>query len=451
MKNIEEMPSKSQLVAHRSRGLINTSNTCFMNVILQSLTGCQLFLRVIKNLSDLEDLGKYPTLHSFNQFYTEYFSNPTSNILNNNSNSTTTTSSSSTTATTTSTSNNNKSQTPTSPIQQHHQSQTNGLSNQPSVATQSQQQQQPQPPINPKHFNDLVKSFNSKVSPVPQTTVSPHSMVQVSKKKLKLQLYNNSLPQTICQQDAQEFLVFLLDLIHEEFLTLIKDIDIPKEDDKSTPTSTSIVDDNWEVVGKKGKTAIITNSQQELPKTPISQIFSGVLRSSFNRTGSKESITVEPFYCLHLDIRPEEINSLEDALKFFMKPEIIEGYTCSTKKIEISASKSWSFESLPRILIVHFKRFAFESDTSKKLDKLIRFPTQLSLSTASNHQTQKKYSLFSVVSHHGRGLSQGHYTCDIYQPQQAQWIRYDDSTFTEVKEQDVLNREAYLLLYQLVN
>ncbi|KAM9981042.1 hypothetical protein ACTFIY_003357 [Dictyostelium cf. discoideum] len=100
---------------------------------------------------------------------------------------------------------------------------------------------------------------------------------------------------------------------------------------------------------------------------------------------------------------------------------------------------------------MHLYMFAFDSHTSKKLDKLNRFPTQLSLSTASNHQTQKKYSLFSVVSHYDKGLSQGHYTCDIYQPQQAQWIRYDDSTFTEVKKQDVLNREAYLLLYQLVN
>lgn len=53
------------------------------------------------------------------------------------------------------------------------------------------------------------------------------------------------------QQDAQEFLTYILDLMHEEFLSVLKKPEITKATEKSEG------DDEWEEVGKKNKSSIV--------------------------------------------------------------------------------------------------------------------------------------------------------------------------------------------------
>lgn len=51
------------------------------------------------------------------------------------------------------------------------------------------------------------------------------------------------------QQDAQEFLTYILDLMHEEFLLFHKKPD-PKPNDPED-------DGGWEEVGKKNKSSVV--------------------------------------------------------------------------------------------------------------------------------------------------------------------------------------------------
>lgn len=44
---------------------------------------------------------------------------------------------------------------------------------------------------------------------------------------------------------------------------------------------------------------------------------------------------MQPFLVLHLDILPEPVQSLEDALKFFAAPESLEGYKAASSKVII--------------------------------------------------------------------------------------------------------------------
>ncbi|EGG17025.1 ubiquitin hydrolase B [Cavenderia fasciculata] len=415
IRGFDEHISKMKTLPYQAKGMVNTSNTCFMNVILQSLIGCQPFVKLLKSISDSEGPSqtKYPTLHHLKQFHDDYFS-------------------------------------------------TIQVSNNTSKYVSSPQ------PINPKYFGDIVKSFNSKIAPPSPSPIIPFSVPISNKKRTKLTIYEAVQQQSLnsCQQDAQEFLTYFLDLIHEEFVSLLKEIEGPKEEKQMVqpilePTTKD--NDGWEIVGAKNKTSTVNDHTTNLNGSPISQIFSGTMRSSVNRSESKESVTLQPFYCLHLDVRPESVHTLEEALSLFMKEETLEGYTCSTKGVEVTASKSMSIEVLPKILIVHFKRFAYDTE-AQKLDKFISFPTTLTLKSHNSHApppsqpqtfastilaaaSAKKYSLLSVVSHHGKGLSQGHYTCDVLQPN-LQWMRFDDALVSEITEQEVLNREAYLLLYQ---
>ena len=49
--------------------------------------------------------------------------------------------------------------------------------------------------------------------------------------------------------------------------------------------------------------------------------------------GNKASATIQPFMLLHLDIFPEAVRTLKDALRLFASPESDEGYRASTGKV----------------------------------------------------------------------------------------------------------------------
>ena len=47
------------------------------------------------------------------------------------------------------------------------------------------------------------------------------------------------------------------------------------------------------------------------------------------QAGAKASATIQPFLLLHLNICPEPVCSIEDALRLFSTPETLEGYRTS--------------------------------------------------------------------------------------------------------------------------
>ena len=101
------------------------------------------------------------------------------------------------------------------------------------------------------------------------------------------------------QEDAEEFLGFLLDGLHEEFLKLQKAICPSNGHSDANGMSHSGVD-VWVEVGKKNKLQTTRNTQMD--SSPISEMFFGKMRSIVKSPGSKDSITLEPFQSLHLDI-----------------------------------------------------------------------------------------------------------------------------------------------------
>lgn len=59
--------------------------------------------------------------------------------------------------------------------------------------------------------------------------------------------------------------------------------------------------------------------------------------------GNKASATVEPFLLLPLDIYPDAVRTIEDALKLFCAPETLEGYRPSaTGKVSYALTFSLS-------------------------------------------------------------------------------------------------------------
>jgi len=52
-----------------------------------------------------------------------------------------------------------------------------------------------------------------------------------------------------------------------------------------------------------------------------------------NFVGNKPSATVQPFLLLHLDILPDAVHTIEDALHLFSASETLEGYRVSAGKV----------------------------------------------------------------------------------------------------------------------
>ncbi|GFS30997.1 ubiquitin-specific protease 24 [Actinidia rufa] len=269
-------------------------------------------------------------------------------------------------------------------------------------------------------------------------------------------------------------LVFVMHQMHDELIKLEGQIPVSNGERASLVSSFNDEDDgdNWETVGPKKRT-VITRTQSFIP-SELSAIFGGQLRSVVKarekitsaccvdlqlipfllliEAGSKASATIQPFLLLHLNIFPEPVCSIEDALRLFSAPETLEGYrTSGSGKAElVNASKSIKILELSEIMILHLMRFSYGSEGSTKLHKPVSFPLELVLGRellVSPSSEGRKYELVATITHHGRDPSKGHYTADTCHPD-GKWLHYDDASVTVIPTSKVLHEQAYVLFYK---
>lgn len=205
--------------------------------------------------------------------------------------------------------------------------------------------------------------------------------------------------------------------------------------------------DDWLEVGRKQRAAV-TRSSGTNTSTPITKIFGGLLRSEFRVPGLKDSITTEPYQPLQLDIQSPDVRNVLDALRGLTRPERIHGDFNSARGKDVVATKQVFIETLPPILILHLKRFQFDAEGNGtiKIWKKIGYPLELEIPReALSRQSRQtsgegslpKYRLVSVVYHHGKNASGGHYTVDVRRQDGREWIRIDDTAIRRVRSEDV--------------
>lgn len=109
------------------------------------------------------------------------------------------------------------------------------------------------------------------------------------------------------------------------------------------------------------------------------------------------------------------------------------------------------YRSLPKVLIIHLKRFSYSRFWRDKLDTLVDFPiTNLDMGEYLLHNPNnesKLYDLIAVANHYG-GLGGGHYTAYGKNIHTNSWHYFDDSNVSSGCEENVVSKAAYVLFYQ---
>ncbi|KDR08685.1 Ubiquitin carboxyl-terminal hydrolase 4, partial [Zootermopsis nevadensis] len=113
---------------------------------------------------------------------------------------------------------------------------------------------------------------------------------------------------------------------------------------------------------------------------------------------------------------------------------------CPTCKKHQQATKKFDLWELPRILIIHLKRFVFDRYRRDKVDRMVQYPVRglnMSEYVINKSHPEAVYDLIGVCNHFG-GLGGGHYTASCQNHNDHKWYLFDDNSVSEIKEQAVV-------------
>ncbi|XP_034023655.1 ubiquitin carboxyl-terminal hydrolase 2a isoform X1 [Thalassophryne amazonica] len=273
-------------------------------------------------------------------------------------------------------------------------------------------------------------------------TSSSNEAVSPSEFKTQIQRY---APRFVGynQQDAQEFLRFLLDGLHNEVNRVTVRPRGTAEDVDHLPD---------EEKGKK-----MWSKYLEREDSKIVDLFVGQLKSSLTCSYCGFCSTVfDPFWDLSLPIAKKGYGevSLMDCMRFFTKEDVLDGDekpTCYRCKARRRCTKKFTIQKFPKILVLHLKRFS-EARRTSKLSTFVNFPSKdLDLREfASENSMNAVYNLYAVSNHSGTTMG-GHYTAYCRNPNSGEWYTFNDSRVTPMSSSQVRSSDAYVLFYELAS
>lgn len=236
------------------------------------------------------------------------------------------------------------------------------------------------------------------------------------------------------QQDAHEFFIATLDILHHH----CKNAQMAMEKEKE-------------------KRDAITENHSTNCSCIIDQIFTGRLQSDVVcQSCQGVSTTIDPFWDISLDLGEAQEGygppkTLIDCLERFTRTEHlgseakIKCLSCNTYQ---ESTKQLSMRTLPVIASFHLKRFEYKQSNkiNKKISTFISFPSELDMTPFMAQRIDDRisgdcrYSLYAVINHIG-SVGEGHYTAYVRHHKDV-WVKCDDHIITMATLKQVLNSEG---------
>ena len=241
------------------------------------------------------------------------------------------------------------------------------------------------------------------------------------------------------QNDAEEFLLFVLDTIHESLQ--YKDI---------TLNITGNCENTIDTVQKKFYEYIKSYLEMD-GISIIKSLFLGFQISTItNSYNDYNSHNFEPMLYINLEI-PDNSDSIYDCLNHYCKSDVLNEYKDTDNDFpdDTVYQKHSRFILLPKYLIIVFKRFKQHNNYLVKNTNLIQFPFKLDMNKYTygyiNHN-EYIYDLQSIAYHTGN-LNGGHYFA--VSKFKNKWRMFNDQTTGYINdEKQLINPNAYILFYK---
>ncbi|CUA70676.1 ubiquitin carboxyl-terminal hydrolase 8 [Rhizoctonia solani] len=271
------------------------------------------------------------------------------------------------------------------------------------------------------------------------------------------------------QHDAQEFLLFLLDGIHEDLNRII----VKPQFEELTPEREAELERMPKQLAGAHEWARYKRRNDSI----IVDYFQGQFCNQMQcLTCGQTSTTYNAFLNLSVPIPAAKgvtKVSLDDCIKALVGREVMDNadaWHCPRCKTARRAAKQLTFSRMPPVLIIHLKRFSFKGPFTDKLETLVEFPLKdldltnympppltpnmdkdgLERFSSQDPRAQippYKYELYGVANHFG-SLSSGHYTAFV--KSRGKWMYCDDSRITPAESKEVVGKPAYILFYKRV-
>lgn len=226
--------------------------------------------------------------------------------------------------------------------------------------------------------------------------------------------------------------------------------------------TTSVLD------GNGGLTATVTPITQtngaNTEPTWVHEIFQGILTSE-TRCLNCETVSSkdENFFDLQVDV--DQNTSITHCLRCFSNTETL----CSDNKFKCDnccsyqeAQKRMRVKKLPMILALHLKRFKYMEQFNRhiKVSHRVVFPLELRLFNTSDDAVNpdRLYDLTAVVIHCGSGPNRGHYISIV--KSHGLWLLFDDDMVDKIEASTIedfygltsdihkSSETGYILFYQ---
>lgn len=283
------------------------------------------------------------------------------------------------------------------------------------------------------------------------------------------------------QQDAKEYLEFLIDMLHEDLnvnyhrnpLRLLTEAEEAQRERMSKFVASKR---EW-------------GRYEHRDRSRLTDYFAGQHLSRLQcNVCQHSSTTYEPFYSISVEIpnisrRPVDI---ADCLRSYCSAETLSGeevWRCPRCKCDREATKRILITRVPENLVVHFKRFsASHAQSAKKITVPIDFPlTGLDLEPyvlappttdessliaqqygASELQTPGsmrppyRYDCYAVMRHLGGTIASGHYIALVKDEARGVWREFNDDRVKDFHPEELSsskrlqNEQAYILFYSRV-
>uniref|UniRef100_A0A674G7I5 Ubiquitin carboxyl-terminal hydrolase n=1 Tax=Taeniopygia guttata TaxID=59729 RepID=A0A674G7I5_TAEGU len=154
--------------------------------------------------------------------------------------------------------------------------------------------------------------------------------------------------------------------------------------------------------------------------------------------------------------KKKAVVALRDCIELFTTMETLgehDPWYCPNCKKHQQATKKFDLWSLPRILVVHLKRFSYSRYWRDKLDTVVEFPIRglnMSEFVCDPRAGSYVYDLIAVSNHYG-AMGVGHYTAYAKNKVNNKWYYFDDSSVSVASEDQIVTKAAYVLFYERRN